>query len=131
MTKEELKKAVCEAIEKRFDDIKAFGESIFAEPELGYKEYKTSAKVKEAFDKLGISYTDGWGINGVKGRMKGTKSDRTVAVFGELDALVCRNHPGADETTGAAHCCGHYVQMANLMAVAMALHDTDAMKYLL
>ena len=30
MTKEELKKAVCEAIEKRFDDIKAFGESIFA-----------------------------------------------------------------------------------------------------
>lgn len=130
MTKEELKKAVCEAIEKRFDDIKAFGESIFAEPELGYKEYKTSAKVKEAFDELGISYTDGWGINGVKGRMKGTKSDRTVAVFGELDALVCRNHPGADETTGAAHCCGHYVQMANLMAVAMALHDTDAMKYL-
>ena len=84
MTKEELKKAVCEAIEKRFDDIKAFGESIFAEPELGYKEYKTSAKVKKAFDELGISYTDGWGINGVKGRMKGTKSDRTVAVFGEL-----------------------------------------------
>ena len=54
MTKEELKKAVCEAIEKRFDDIKAFGESIFAEPELGYKEYKTSAKVKEAFDKFDV-----------------------------------------------------------------------------
>lgn len=130
MTKEELKQAVCDAVERRFQDIKAFGEAVFAEPELGYKEHKTAGKVKKMFEELGIGYTDGWGITGVKGRMKGTKSDHTVAVFGELDALVCRNHPGADEETGAAHCCGHHVQLADMLGVAMALHDTGAMKYL-
>ena len=47
MTKEELKQQVCQAIEKRADEIKAFGESVFAEPELGYKEHKTSQKVQD------------------------------------------------------------------------------------
>ena len=51
MTKEELKAALCAAIEKRLDDIRAIGMSIAEEPELGYKEVKTSAKVQEAFDR--------------------------------------------------------------------------------
>lgn len=130
MTKEELKRAVCGAVERRFQDIKAFGESVFAEPELGYKEHKTARKVKDMFSQLGIPYTDGWGITGVKGRMKGTDSSRAVAIFGELDALVCRNHPGADEETGAAHCCGHHVQLADMIGAAMALRDAGAAEYL-
>lgn len=130
MTKDELKQQVCQAVENRFGDIKAFGQSIFDEPELGYKEYKTSGKIQKAFDELAIPYTTGWGLNGVKGRLKGRASKRTVAVFGEMDAIVCRNHPAADETTGAAHCCGHYVQMAAMLAVAMAFHDTKVMEHL-
>ena len=34
-------------------------ESIMAEPELGFKEVKTSKKVQAMFDELGISYTTG------------------------------------------------------------------------
>ena len=56
MTKEELKAALCAAIEKRLEDIRAIGMSIAEEPELGYKEVKTSAKVQEAFHRLGIAY---------------------------------------------------------------------------
>ena len=43
-TKEELKKMICEAIDARRDEIIAFADSVAAEPELGFKEYKTSAK---------------------------------------------------------------------------------------
>ena len=130
MTKDELKQQICQAIEKRSEDIKTFAQSIFDEPELGYKEVKTSEKIQKAFDDLSIPYTKNWGITGIKGRLKGTSSKRTVGVLGEMDAVVCRAHPASDETTGAAHCCGHYVQVANMLGVAMAIHDTDAMKYL-
>lgn len=130
MTKEELKAALCAAIEKRLEDIRAIGQSIAEEPELGYKEVKTSAKVQEAFDRLGIAYETGFGVTGVKARLAGAGHRRTVALLGELDAIVCREHPMSDPVTGAAHCCGHNVQIANLVAVAMAVKDVDAMKYL-
>lgn len=130
MTKEELKAALCAAIEKRLEDIRAIGLSIAEEPELGYKEVKTSAKVQEAFDRLGIAYETGFGVTGVKARLAGAGHRRTVALLGELDAIVCREHPMSDSVTGAAHCCGHNVQIANLVAVAMAVKDVDAMKYL-
>lgn len=130
MTKEELKQKVCDAIDKRAEDIMSFGTSVFNEPELGYKETKTSAKVQEAMDKLGIPYTTGWGITGVKGRLTGKHSKCTVAVMGELDSIVCRRHPSADPVTGAAHCCGHFIQISDMLGVAMALKDAGAMDYL-
>lgn len=130
MTKEELKQKVCDAIDKRAEDIMSFGTSVFNEPELGYKETKTSAKVQEAMDKLDIPYTTGWGITGVKGRLTGKHSKRTVAVMGELDSIVCRRHPSADPVTGAAHCCGHFIQISDMLGVAMALKDAGAMDYL-
>ena len=80
--------------------------------------------------RLGIAYETGFGVTGVKARLAGAGHRRTVALLGELDAIVCREHPMSDPVTGAAHCCGHNVQIANLVAVAMAVKDVDAMKYL-
>ena len=41
MTKEQLKQKACEAIDQNREKIVALGRSIFSEPELGYKEFKT------------------------------------------------------------------------------------------
>ena len=79
MDKDQLKKRVCEAIRKNFAETQALGHSIFAEPELGFKEVKTSAKVKAAFDALGIAHEDGWGHTGVKARLKGANSTPSSA----------------------------------------------------
>lgn len=130
MTKAELKQKVCQAIEAKQEQIMALGESIYREPELGFKETKTAAKVEEIFRTLGVTYEKGLALTGVKGRLKGKRSNRTVAVLGELDAVTCAGHPGADPLTGAAHCCGHNIQIAVLMAVGMALQDTGAMDFL-
>ena len=91
MSKEDLKRRVCEAIRARRADIKAVAESVFAEPELGFKETKTSDKIKAEFEKLGLSCETGWGITGVRARMKGKKSKKTVALLGALDAIICRD----------------------------------------
>jgi len=121
-----LKQKVYEAVKARRGDIEAIAKAILDEPELGYKEVKTSAKVRAAFDALGLQYTTGWGMTGLKARLKGGKPGRTVAILGELDAVICKNSPFAAET-GAAHCCGHNVQIANMLAVAWALKDSGVM----
>lgn len=123
MDKAAIKQKVCEAIAAHRADIEAISEAILAEPELGFKEVKTSRKVQEALERLGIEFTAGHGITGVKARMKGRNSKRTVAMLAELDAIVCRNHRNADPITGAAHCCGHNIQIANMIAVACGLRD--------
>lgn len=131
MNKEQLKKRVCQAIEARKADIKSIAESIWSEPELGYKETKTAEKVEAAFDKLGVSYKNKLALTGVKGRLKGGKASKySVAIIGELDAVICVDHPAASSLTGAAHCCGHNAQIANMMAVTMGLIDSGAMEYL-
>ena len=127
MDKNAIKAKLSEAIDRRYDDIVRFGEAIFKEPELGFKENKTAQKVKALFDELGIGYEEHLGITGIKGRIKGRQSRRTVALLAELDAIVCRDHPDCDPVTGAAHCCGHNIQLANLAAVAMAFKDTGLM----
>ena len=48
MNKQELKNKVFDAIDARFADIEAFGENIFQEPELGFKENVTQEKEKNA-----------------------------------------------------------------------------------
>lgn len=131
MNKETLKQKVCDAIAARKGDIKALAESIWAEPELGYKEVKTAAKVEAYFEKLGVPFQNKLALTGVKGRLKGGKgSKHSVAVIGELDAITCPDHPAADPISGATHCCGHNAQIANMMAVTMGLIDSGAMAYL-
>lgn len=65
MTKEQLKQKACEAIDQNREKIVALGRSIFSEPELGYKEFKTADKVKKVFDELGYAYQDGVAITGI------------------------------------------------------------------
>ena len=130
LTKEEVKQRVCDAIIAGQDRLRALASAIMDEPELGYKEHKTSQKVQDMFTELGIPFTTGHAITGVKGRLQGGTSKKTVAMIGELDAIVCHRHPKADSLTGAAHCCGHNVQIANLFAVAMGLQAEGVMEAL-
>ena len=130
MTKEEVKQRVCDASVAGQERLRKLASAIMDEPELGYKEHKTSQKVQDMFTELGIPFTTGHAITGVKGRLQGGKSKKTVAMIGELDAIVCHRHPKADPLTGAAHCCGHNVQIANLFAVAMGLQAEGVMEAL-
>ena len=57
MNKDELKAKVCAAIDDYKDKIAAIADSIADEPELGFKEVKTSAKVAAFMRELGIDHT--------------------------------------------------------------------------
>ena len=121
MNREEAKKAVCAAIDAHAEEIIAIGDDIFAHPELGYKEVRTSGIVRDTFDRLGLPHEDGLAITGVKARLKGDGQGPTVAIMGELDAVVCPLHPNADPVSGAAHSCGHNGQTAAMLGAAYGL----------
>ncbi len=129
-SKEELKKLACAAIDARRDDILAFADSVAAEPELGFKEYKTAEKFASLLRGLGREPRTGVANTGVIDVFKGAKSELRVAVMGELDAILVADHPDADPMTGAVHACGHNAQLAAVAAIAYALHDTGLMEEL-
>ncbi|KAB1192259.1 amidohydrolase [Haloferax sp. MBLA0076] len=116
---EELKARVCDAIDAHAEDIVAFAKDVQAEPELGYKEVKTTAKVVSIFEDLGLDVETELAITGARARAG--SGDFVAAVLGELDALVNPDHPHADPDTGAVHACGHNAQLANLVGTAFGL----------
>ncbi|MGI5839092.1 MAG: amidohydrolase [bacterium] len=127
MNKAELKAQVCAAIDKRAADIIEIGETIFRQPELGFKEFKTAALVKERFTALGLPHRDNLAVTGLRAEMAGRSDNVRVAVMGELDAVLCHDHPAADTVTGAVHACGHNAQIANLLGLAYGLSEGGAM----
>lgn len=130
MNKEELKNKVCAAIDNAVEDIKAIALNIESEPELGYKEFKTSAKVASYLKELGLEPKEGLAITGVKARAKGGKQGPSIAVIGELDGIVCMDSPQADPLTGATHSCGHNLQVAAMLAAATGLVKSGVMNEL-
>ena len=96
---------------------------IWKNPETGYREWKTHAYLEEAFAKLGYELTLAGDIPGFTTEIDTGRPGPTVAVFGELDALINRTHPDCDPVTGAVHSCGHCCQSAALLGVAAALTE--------
>jgi len=121
MTKEEFKQNCVQRIDDHKADIIAIGDEIFAHPELGFKEERTAALVRQTLDGLGIPHQDQLALTGVRGNLKGRRSDVRVMVMGELDAVICPLHPQADLRTGAAHSCGHNSQIASMLGAAIGL----------
>src|SRR5690242_1839982 len=125
-TREELKQAVCEAIDRRGNEIIELGEAILHHPETGFNETKTSALVAETMRNLGLEPETGLALTGVKGRLRGGRPGPRLALVGELDSLRTSDHPLADPHTGAAHSCGHNAQVAGMLGVAMGLSAVQA-----
>jgi len=128
--REELKRAVGAAIDARRLQIIDVGEAIMSEPELGFKEVKTAARVCAVFDEAGLEYRDGLAVTGVRAVLEGARPGPTVALLGELDAVVVPEHERADPDTGAAHACGHNAQIAGLCGAALGLVDASVARHL-
>jgi amidohydrolase len=131
MTKDELKRRVWEAIDRRAEEIVRLGEQVRRQPELGFKEVRTARLVEDTLGRLGLVPKTGLAITGVRADLPGRAGDGpTFALLGELDALVVAGHPEADPVTGAAHACGHNAQVAGLLGAAMGLVEAGAAEHL-
>lgn len=111
MDNNELFKRVNSAIDAAADEIVEIGRIIYANPELGYREEKTSRLVRDVFDRLGIKYTYPHALTGVRGTIGSGQTN--VCIIGETDAVIsCGKN---------AHACGHNAQLAAMLGAAYGL----------
>lgn len=96
---------------------------IWANPETGYKEYKTSKYMEDKFIELGYDIVKADGITGFYTVLDTGCEGPELLILGELDSIICPSHPEADPVTGAVHSCGHNAQCAALLGIAAALKE--------
>jgi len=114
-------------VEKHRDMILAAERHIWYNPETGYREWKTDAYMSELFEDLGYEIVKAGNIPGFYTDIETGKPGPKVLVMGELDSLICENHPECDKETFAVHACGHNAQCAALAGIAAALKEPGAL----
>lgn len=127
MNTDHIKEKVCSCIEDNASSLIDHARWIAENPETGFHEEKTSAYVEKFFRETGLEPRTGLALTGLRASLKKEPSPGpNIAVIAEMDALICNTHPEADPVTGAAHACGHNIQIASMMGVAMGLALSDA-----
>lgn len=101
-------------------------EYLWKNPELGYKEWKASAYLSNAFEKLGYKVNKAGDIPGFVAEYDTRVPGPCIGILGEMDALICEQHQDRDKSTDAVHACGHYIQTTILLGIAAVLADEDA-----
>ncbi|MDO5145680.1 MAG: amidohydrolase [Eubacteriales bacterium] len=99
---------------------------IHQNPELSFKEYKTSEFVKEKLRSFGnIEIVEPAGTS-VLGILKGDFEGKTILLRADMDALPMQEEsdvPYRSACENVAHTCGHDVHTAMLLATAKVLSE--------
>lgn len=101
-------------------------------PELGNREFKTSAKIAEHLKSLGLEVQTGVAHTGVVGLLRTGKPGPVIALRADIDALPVTERNSLafaskertvfnGQETGVMHACGHDTHVAVLMATAAIL----------
>lgn len=95
-------------------------------PELGLKEYKTSAYIREKLESFGITELETWLETGVVAVIRGKGKGQAVAFRADMDALTVTEQTGCDfasEHAGCMHACGHDGHVTVLLGFAKYLQE--------
>ena len=98
---------------------------IWSHPETGFKEWYANNLLKEAFTEMGFTLIEAGDIPGFYFDIDTGREGPTVVVMGELDSVICPEHPESDPETGAVHSCGHNCQSSALIGIAGALKQPE------
>lgn len=100
---------------------------IWANAETGYREVKTSKYMEDVFESLGYEIQRAGDVPGFYTVLDTGREGPELLILGELDSLVCTEHPECNKETGTVHCCGHSAQCAALVGIAAALKEPGAL----
>lgn len=124
------KQALFAAIDRNAAALEDYLADIQRHPELGFQEVRTAERMASFLTALGLRPRTGLAVTGVEAVLDTGRPGPTIAMLGELDAILCRQAPDANPETGAAHQCGHHVQQAVLLAVAAAFTQSGVLDHL-
>ena len=105
-------------------DLETLRRRLHQEPEIGLDLPKTQAKIIAALDGLGLEVTTGKGLSSVTAVLRGAKSEKTVLLRADMDALPVTELADLaykSQIDGAMHACGHDLHVSMLIGAARLL----------
>ncbi len=130
MSMDSLKKRVLKAIDDRSSEIIEIGDSIWRNPELGFKEFETAKLVESKYREMDWTYKSKIAITGSKAYLRRKGPRPSVGIIGELDSVRCPEHQESHPITGAVHACGHNAQIASMLGAGFGLSDSGVVEEL-
>jgi amidohydrolase len=114
-------------------DLVALRRQIHQQPELGFKEQLTAAKIAGKLTEWGISHQTGIAQTGIVAMIQGHKASanmRTLAIRADMDALPIQEAndvPYKSQHDGVMHACGHdgHTSIALITAYYLSRHQDD------
>ena len=117
-------------------DIKALAHEVFPyvvemrrdfhrNPEPSFEEFRTTDRIAEELDKMGIPYRR-FEPSGLVGDIVGDKPGKCIFLRADIDALSVKEESGvefASEREGFMHACGHDTHAAMLLGAAKVLNS--------
>lgn len=108
-----------------FEYVVDFRRDLHMHPEASMQEFRTTDKLAQALDAIGIPYRR-FEPTGLLGEIKGGKPGKTVALRADIDALSVTEKSEvafASQNEGMMHACGHDTHTAMLLGAAKALYE--------
>lgn len=109
--------------ETLLDEVKQWRKQIHSQPELGFKEFKTSSFIVDKLQSFGIEVHQGLGGTGVVGTLK-NGSGPTIGLRADIDALPIKEQSDVDYKStheNCMHACGHDGHTSVLLGTAKLL----------
>lgn len=109
--------------EALLDEVKQWRKQIHSQPELGFKEFKTSSFIVDKLQSFGIEVHQGLGGTGVVGTLK-NGAGPTIGIRADIDALPIAEQNDVDHKSTHANCmhaCGHDGHTSVLLGAAKYL----------
>ena len=126
-----MAEAVLDRLRAWQPEFAALRQDIHAHPELGLEETRTAGLVADKLRSYGIDVTEGVGVTGVVGVLRGRRDPqsnaaRSVGLRADMDALALTELTGlpyASQNAGRMHACGHDGHTTMLLAAARYLAE--------
>ncbi|QOR35939.1 amidohydrolase [Clostridium sp. 'deep sea'] len=117
-------------VNELYPKVKELRRQIHMNPEIAFKEFKTSALAEKVLVDAGIEVEKQANSTAVIGILRGGKPGKTIALRADMDALPLNEEvewEGKSQVDGVMHACGHDMHTAILMGVASILgqHKED------
>jgi len=106
------------------EQMTAWRHAFHADPELGFNEHRTAARVAELLRGFGLEVHSGIGGAGVVGVLQRGNGGGSIGLRADMDALPITEVTGlpySSRNQGVMHACGHDGHMAMLLGAASML----------
>lgn len=103
---------------------------IWEHPQTGFKEWDAHNYLKGKFVDMGFELKEAGDIPGFSFDIDTGKVGPTVAIIGELDALIIPGDTESGTKTCVMHACGHNCQVSALLGIAGVMKDNEILSKL-